>query len=129
MTLEKLEKKRQWALELFCAKLVTLRAELRERRVGCSHKCRCILLGAIDAAEYDMHQELTTSGPPYSEISIALIDDVWEDIDSPDCRDPSERKRGPPRRCGLQKLMLPTFDAIAGEFHKIRITVFQAKKD
>ncbi|KAH7269269.1 uncharacterized protein BKA55DRAFT_531926 [Fusarium redolens] len=72
MLLEKLEKKRQWALELFCAKLVTLRAELREGRVGCSHKCRCILLGAIDAAEYDMHQELTTSGPPYSEISIAL---------------------------------------------------------
>ncbi|KAF5971427.1 hypothetical protein FBULB1_9231 [Fusarium bulbicola] len=49
-------------------------------------------------------------------------------IDSSDCRDSAERKRGHPRRCGLNKLMQPTLDEIIAEFSKIKITDFQAKK-
>ncbi|EXK96548.1 hypothetical protein FOQG_03552 [Fusarium oxysporum f. sp. raphani 54005] len=128
MLLEKLEKKRKWSLEVFSDRLVFLRAELLARSFGCSDKCRCILLGAIDAAKYDMHKRLATSGPPYSGISIGHIDDIWDYIDLPDCREASEIKRGSPRCCSLQKLMSPTFDKIFDEFGKIKITDFQAKK-
>ncbi|KAF5676265.1 hypothetical protein FCIRC_7186 [Fusarium circinatum] len=128
MLLEKLEEKRKWSFEFFTARLATLRTELRERREGCNHKCRCILLGALDAAEHEVHKQLVTSGLPYDGICISSITTRWEDIDSPDCRDSSERKRGHPRRCGLNKLMQPTLDEIIAEFSKIEITDFQAKK-
>ncbi|KAF5628784.1 hypothetical protein F52700_7876 [Fusarium sp. NRRL 52700] len=128
MLLEKLEEKRKWSFEFFTAQLATLRTELRELHEGCNHKCRCILLGAIDAAEHEVHKQLVTSGLPYHGICISSITELWEDIDSPDCRDSSERKRGHPRRCGLKKLMQPTLEEIVAEFFKIRITDFQAKK-
>ncbi|CVK84799.1 uncharacterized protein FMAN_01726 [Fusarium mangiferae] len=126
--LEKLEGKRKWSFEFFTARLATLRDELLELRVGCNHKCRCILLGAIDAAEHEMHKRLMASGLPYDGISISHVAEIWEDIDSPDCCDSSERKRGHPRDCSLRKLIQPTFDEIVAEFSKINFSAIQAKK-
>ncbi|SCV33221.1 uncharacterized protein FFB14_04396 [Fusarium fujikuroi] len=128
MILEKLAKKREWSLETFSAKLVSLRTDHLDIRAGCDRRCRHILLGAIQDAEYTMHNKLVISGPPYYWISIGEINDIWENIDSDDCRDSREIKRGFPRPCGLKKLMNPTFDEIVAEFSKINIADFQAKE-
>ncbi|KAG9508097.1 hypothetical protein J7337_001657 [Fusarium musae] len=128
MILEKLAKKREWSLETFSAKLDTLRADHLELGAGCDPRCREILLGAIQAGEYKMNNKLVVSGPPYHWISIEEINDIWEDIDSADCRDRWDIKRGLPRPCGLKKSMKPTFDEIVAEFSNINIADFQAKK-
>ncbi|KAF5647612.1 uncharacterized protein FTJAE_1668 [Fusarium tjaetaba] len=125
--LKKLEKKRQWSFDLFTAKLVSLRANLREDLVRCNSKCTCMLLGALDAAEDRMQKKFGISGPPYSGVPMMEIDTFWEDIDSPDCRDSSESKRGHPR-CSLDLLIRPTFDHIVEAFGRIKITDFQAKR-